>query len=212
MGVGVFEVSRKKTPAAQKKPAAGVTGSFGMDAVKTAGDAAARASDTVPRDGKADIASIGAAVTVRGDITGRGDLVISGRVKGSVDLPDNEADIEATGVMEGGILANNVNVRGNVQGDIQARRKVTIFATGKVTGTIVAPRLEIEDGARFNGRIEMSEAGSAEAISAPAPKHGKTPASAGKGPVPAGKGPASAGKGPAPAAESRPSKSRAALG
>lgn len=103
-----------------------------------------------------ELVSIGAAVTIRGDITGKGDLVIAGRVEGTVDLPGNDANVEKAGLMQGGIVANNVNIRGKTDGDIEARRKVTIFATGRVVGTIISPRIEIEDGAMFKGRIDMS--------------------------------------------------------
>ena len=105
--------------------------------------------------------------------------MISGRVEGTVDLPENDANVEKPGFMDGSILARNVNIRGNVQGDIEARRKVTIYATGKVTGTIISPRIEIEDGAKFKGRIDMgstAKAAPAKPKAAPARAHTQAPA------------------------------------
>ena len=178
----MFEGSKKKTTAqskaTQQKPALGIMGRASGAAAKSAGSsgaAAKPAAEAAQRSRAEEIVTIGAAATIRGDITGKGDLVISGRVEGTVDLPDNNANLEATGVMDGGILANNVNIRGKVQGDIEARRKVTIFATGTVIGTIMAPRIQIEDGAKFKGRIDM---GTTKPAAAPKPKKAAAPAPA----------------------------------
>ena len=179
----MFEVSKKKasaqSKAKQQKPVLGIMGRTGGAASKPAagsgGGPAKAADEPVRRNRTEETVTIGAAATIRGDITGKGDLAISGRVEGTVDLPDNDANIEATGFMDGGILAQNVNIRGRVQGDIEARSKVTIFATGAVIGTIVAPRIQIEDGAKFKGRIDM---GVSKPAAAPKPKKASAPAPA----------------------------------
>ncbi len=175
-GIDMFEGSKKKasaqTRATQQKSALGIMGRAGGAAAKkpaadSGGGQAKPAAEAARRSRAEEVVTIGAAATIRGDITGKGDLVISGRVEGTVDLPENDANLEATGFMDGGILAKNVNIRGKVQGDIEARRKVTIYATGAVTGTILAPRIQIEDGARFKGRIDMT---TAKPAAAPKPK------------------------------------------
>ena len=182
-GIDMFEGSRKKasaqTRATQQKPALGIMGRAGGAAAKPAagsgGDAAKPAAEAARRSQVEETVTIGAAATIRGDITGKGDLVISGRVEGTVDLPENDANLEATGFMDGGILARNVNIRGKVQGDIEARRKVTIFASGTAIGTILAPRIQIEDGAKFKGRIDMT---AAKPAAAPKPRKAAAPAPA----------------------------------
>ena len=182
----MFEGSKKKasakTKTAQQKPALGLMGRPSAAPAKPAagssGDASRRAAEPGQRNRAQEVVSIGAAATIRGDITGKGDLVISGRVEGTVDLPDNDANLEATGFMDGGILAMNVNIRGKVQGDIEAKSKVTIFATGTVLGTIVSPRIQIEDGAKFKGRIDMGAskpAAKKAPARAPAPAQKATP-------------------------------------
>ena len=179
----MFEGSRKKASAqkksTQQKTVMGIMGRAGSAPAKPAAgsggsDAAKRAAEPAKRSRAEEIVTIGAAATMRGDITGKGDLVINGRVEGTVDLPDNDANVEASGDMDGSILAKNVNIRGNVQGDMEARSKVTIFATGTVIGTIVAPRIQIEDGAKFKGRIDM---GATKPAPAAKPKKARAPAS-----------------------------------
>ena len=186
MGIDMFEGSKKKASAktSQQKPVMGIMGRVGGAPTKPAAggsDEAKRPVQPAQRSRAEEIVSIGSAVTIRGDVTGKGDLVISGRLEGTVDLPENDANIEASGFMDGGILANNVNIRGKVQGDIEARRMVTIFATGAVLGTIMAPRIQIEDGARFKGRIDMDTAKPAAAAKpkkAPAPAPARAPKAA----------------------------------
>ena len=177
----MFEGSKKKasaqTRAKQQKPVLGIMGRTGgapsKPAAGSGGGPAKPADEPVGRDRAEDTVTIGATATIRGDITGKGDLAIGGQVEGTVDLPGNDVNIEAKGFMDGGILARNVNIRGKVQGDIEARSKVTIFATGAVIGTIVASRIQIEDGAKFKGRIDM---GVSKPAAAPEPRKASAPA------------------------------------
>lgn len=98
---------------------------------------------------------MGDTVTIEGDVTGRGDVFISGTVKGAIDLADNQVTVERAGRIEGRIVGKQVQVDGKVVGDIEAMEKIAIGSTGTVRGTIIAPRVVVEDGARFNGLIDM---------------------------------------------------------
>ena len=46
-------------------------------------------------------------------------------------------------------------VRGKLNGDVVAHEVVTLEAGSVVTGNIRAPRIIIEEGARFKGNIDM---------------------------------------------------------
>jgi cytoskeletal protein CcmA (bactofilin family) len=48
-----------------------------------------------------------------------------------------------------------VKVEGRITGDIDGSEKVIITKTGRVLGNIVAPRVTLEDGAKFKGSIDM---------------------------------------------------------
>ena len=100
-------------------------------------------------------ATVGATIVIKGDITGTGDVFISGTVEGTIDLADNQVTIEGTGRVKGSIVGKRVQVEGNVVGDIKATEKIAISSTGAVQGTIIAPRVAVEDGAKFRGRIDM---------------------------------------------------------
>jgi len=83
-----------------------------------------------------------------------GDVIVQGRLEGTVSLKD-ELTIEEQGKVFADVEVHNLSVHGEMSGDIAAVDKVTIAANAKVVGDIKAPRVVIEDGARFKGSIEM---------------------------------------------------------
>src|SRR5688500_18707571 len=97
---------------------------------------------------------IGKGIIIRGNLTGGGDLVIEGRVEGQINLK-NHLTIENTGKVEADIRAEELTINGEASGNIDASSKVAINSSAKVEGDIKAPRVIIEDGAVFNGSIEM---------------------------------------------------------
>ncbi|MDE0006389.1 MAG: polymer-forming cytoskeletal protein [Rhodospirillaceae bacterium] len=98
---------------------------------------------------------MGATITIKGDITGKGDVFIRGTMEGTINLADNQVTVEGTGRVKGSIVGKQVQVEGKVVGDIEAIEKMAISSTGTVQGTIIAPRVAVEDGAKFKGRIDM---------------------------------------------------------
>jgi len=97
---------------------------------------------------------IGQHITIRGNLTGNEDLVVEGRVEGTIAL-GNHLTIEKTGVVEADVEVQDLTVMGELKGDMTAHSSVSINTDAKVTGNIRAPRIIIEDGARFRGNIDM---------------------------------------------------------
>ena len=97
---------------------------------------------------------IGKGIVIKGNLTGGGDLVIEGRVEGQIALK-NHLTIESTGNVQADIQADELTINGEASGNIDASSKVAISSSAKVAGDIKAPRVVIEDGAVFNGSIEM---------------------------------------------------------
>lgn len=100
-------------------------------------------------------AMIGKTIQVKGTITGSENLVIEGTVDGTVDLPQNDLTVGESGQVTADLVAKVVKVDGQVTGDISGNEKVVISKSGKVKGNIVAPRVTLEDGAKFKGSIDM---------------------------------------------------------
>lgn len=107
-----------------------------------------------PRKGGAP-AVIGPSITIKGDVTGDEDLMIQGRVEGSVNLTQHNVTIGNSGRVKAGVHGRLVVVEGEVEGDLLATEQIILRNTAKVEGSLSAPRVALEDGAVFRGGIEM---------------------------------------------------------
>lgn len=97
---------------------------------------------------------IGRGIMIKGSLSGGGDLIIEGRVEGQIALK-NHLTIETTGHVQADIRAEELTINGEASGNIDASTRVAINSSAKVAGDIKAPRVVIEDGAVFNGSVEM---------------------------------------------------------
>ena len=97
---------------------------------------------------------IGRGITIKGNLSGAEDLVIEGGVEGHIVLK-NELTIMETGVIDADISTRSLTVHGRVSGNIEADDIVSLSNVANVVADIRAPRVVIEDGARFKGRIDM---------------------------------------------------------
>ena len=97
---------------------------------------------------------IGKGITIRGSLSGGGDVVIEGAVEGQMSLK-NHLTIEGTGRVQADVKAEEITINGEAAGNIEAVSRVAISNTARVSGDIKAPRVVIDDGAVFNGSIEM---------------------------------------------------------
>ena len=94
-------------------------------------------------------------ICIKGELTGKADLVIDGDVKGSIRLADSRLTVGQAGHVQADIEAQEIVVHGQVKGDLRGRERVTLGSSCHVVGDLESPRVAIEDGARFNGRVEM---------------------------------------------------------
>jgi cytoskeletal protein CcmA (bactofilin family) len=98
---------------------------------------------------------IGPTIRIKGEVSGEENLLIEGRVDGSVSLRGKDLTVGSSGSVNANVSATVVKIDGEVKGDITGEEKVIISNTGKVQGNIVAPRVTLEDGAKFKGSIDM---------------------------------------------------------
>ena len=99
---------------------------------------------------------IGSNVEITGNIVSDQDLIIQGQVSGSVTAKSSDVTVGIDGQLKADISAKIVKIEGAVIGDIVGEEKVVIAKTGNVVGNIQAPRVNLEDGAKFKGSIEMN--------------------------------------------------------
>ena len=108
-----------------------------------------------PIDTRREHATIGPSISIKGDLTGEEDLVIQGHVEGKVDLKQNSVTIGKDGRVKADIYGKLVTIEGEVEGNLFGQDQIIIRGTGNVLGNVSAPRICIEDGARFKGSIDM---------------------------------------------------------
>ncbi|GAB5451695.1 MAG: hypothetical protein Hals2KO_20230 [Halioglobus sp.] len=108
---------------------------------------------------------IGPSITIKGEVIGEEDLLIQGKVEGTINMKNQELSVGESGQVIADISARVITVDGEVTGDIAGTEKVVVSKSGNVKGNIVAPRVTLEDGAIFKGSIDMDpgDSGSSKA-------------------------------------------------
>jgi cytoskeletal protein CcmA (bactofilin family) len=109
------------------------------------------------------VAVVGKSIVIKGELSGNEDLVVEGSVDGTITLTDNNLVVGADGRVNANLFARSVTITGKVEGDVSATERVEITATGSLKGNIRSPRLIINDGAFFQGSVEMKKAASPSA-------------------------------------------------
>jgi cytoskeletal protein CcmA (bactofilin family) len=105
---------------------------------------------------------IGRSMALKGELTGKEDLVVEGQFEGTIDVAEHTVTVGAQGQVKSEIRARHVVVHGSVTGKVTAREKIDIRRTGNVTGDLVSAGVAIEDGAYFKGSIEILREGRSE--------------------------------------------------
>ena len=109
-------------------------------------------------ESSAGTAALGQSIRIEGTLTGNEDLTINGTVTGTVQVNGHALKIGTNGKVEAALYAKSVTVEGQVTGNISADDKIQITPTGSVAGDLRAPRIALDDGAQFKGRVEMEKA------------------------------------------------------
>jgi cytoskeletal protein CcmA (bactofilin family) len=134
----------------------------------------------------ADKTLIGEQISIEGAIKGKGDLVIEGSVKGSIEVEAHHLTIGTKGKVESEIRAANVTISGKLVGNVNAEGKVNITKDADFSGEIKAKSISVEDGAHLKAAIELTQE-SAKKYASVSRLEEKTASEPGKGTVtPAG--------------------------
>lgn len=97
---------------------------------------------------------IGGAITVKGNVTSAGDLVIDGRVEGTIEIGDHSLTIGEAASVVADLAARDVTIAGTVKGNVRGSGKVELKKDCQVEGDIMAPRFVMEDGAVLSGKVD----------------------------------------------------------
>jgi cytoskeletal protein CcmA (bactofilin family) len=113
-------------------------------------------------------ARIGKSVVICGEVKGSEDLIVDGRVEGTVTLTESRLTIGPNADVAADLVARDVLVLGRVHGNVAATGRVELRAGCVMEGDIRAMRLAVEDNAVFRGRVDLS----AGATKTPEPAQG----------------------------------------
>jgi len=83
---------------------------------------------------------------IKGDLKFKGSFRIDGRFKGKIDS-DSILIIGEQGRVEADIKIGNIIINGEVKGNIQAQERVEVNSRGRITGTVITPKLVVDEGA-----------------------------------------------------------------
>jgi len=123
--------------------------------------------------------SVDASSELVGKLRCKETLRIDGRVEGEVEC-DKVVLVGQGGRVQANIACDEVKISGLVEGNIAARRKITLERTAVVTGDLTTPGIVIEEGAKLKGRIVIGSDTDGDAQTDAAASSAKKEASAAK--------------------------------
>jgi cytoskeletal protein CcmA (bactofilin family) len=109
----------------------------------------------VKRDGKKQF-SMSSGDILEGKLIYDGSIHADGRVEGEIRVTGN-IDVANGATVRALLEGGNVTLKGNVEGQVTARDKLTLGRNARVSGDIQVRRLQIDDGATLNGNVRMGD-------------------------------------------------------
>ncbi|HMF61499.1 MAG TPA: polymer-forming cytoskeletal protein [Vicinamibacterales bacterium] len=101
---------------------------------------------------------IGSSIVIKGEIIAHEDLLVSGRVEGSIRVDGHALTINAGAHLVADVEARAIDVEGHVSGVLCAAELIVLGKSAQVDGEVSAPSLRMEDGAVLQGKCETTRA------------------------------------------------------
>jgi cytoskeletal protein CcmA (bactofilin family) len=121
-------------------------------------------AETAPHDNSGDAAdsrrdglnkfTLGPGDSLEGKLNYNGHISVQGHAEGEFRISGN-IDVASGATVKALLEGANVTVRGDVEGTLTARDKLTLGKSAKLSGDVTVKRLQIEDGASLNGHVRM---------------------------------------------------------
>ena len=101
-------------------------------------------------------AHIGSTLVIKGEISAKEPLMVSGKVDGTIDVPGHVLTIQAGAQVTAAVAAGGIVVSGSVTGSLVAEERIALQAGAEVEGDLTAPRIAVEDGAWVCGKAVIA--------------------------------------------------------
>ena len=169
---GGSNATRQPGVQSPRMPAAYGTSSYGTAPYGTAGATAApygSVSPTQKVEGRRLV--IGEGITMSGEIEACDTLVVEGTIEAALKGA-SVLEVAESGTFYGTVEINECTIAGRFEGDLTVNGRLTVKASGSVTGTIAYKELAVDSGATLDGKITPLLAKSAK--KSEKPKEGKS--------------------------------------
>ncbi|WP_025916969.1 polymer-forming cytoskeletal protein [Herminiimonas sp. CN] len=140
--------------------ASGIMSGAGLNIPKAANAVSPSAATATSNASTNEVGSkliVGPNIKLKGvEITDCDTLVVEGRVEATMD--SRVIQIAENGSFKGSAEIDIAEIRGEFNGDLTARVKLVIYATGKVSGKIRYGKIVIEEGGQLIGDVQAGAA------------------------------------------------------
>jgi cytoskeletal protein CcmA (bactofilin family) len=99
--------------------------------------------------------TIGPSLLITGELTSNEDITVHGKVKGQIRMNAGALLVAPTGTVAANVNGARVTIHGAVEGDVTASERIELTPTARVTGTLTSPSVVMQEGATFNGVVDM---------------------------------------------------------
>ena len=91
---------------------------------------------------------------ITGDIVSNSNLLIEGEVNGNISC-SGKVQIGTTGKINGNLVCVNADIEGSLEGELTIENLLILRSTARIKGDIQTLKLNIEEGAFFEGACVM---------------------------------------------------------
>ena len=105
---------------------------------------------------------IGPETRISGEVRGEEDLIVRGRIDGKVQLTQT-LTVEKGAMVQADVDVRHLVISGTVVGTVVASESVKLTSTARVVGDLASPRVMMEAGAAYRGRVDMGDIAAARA-------------------------------------------------
>ncbi len=104
------------------------------------------------------ISLIAPGMNIVGDCETEGTIRVEGRVEGTIRAGKSVV-VGRSGEVVGDVITQDCVISGRVNGNVSAESRLELQSTCDIQGELRSRRVQLDEGARFNGQVHMEEPG-----------------------------------------------------
>ncbi len=110
---------------------------------------------------------LGRDTVIEGTLAFKDTIRVDGRIKGKLASADGTVIVGENAVIDADMQVGVAVIRGKINGRVEAKERVEIYAPAQVNGDISAPTVAIDSGVVFNGNCQMPGLSGAPSLKTP---------------------------------------------